>query len=100
MGRGDEADRAACRGGVFSSTPRRSGAASGAQPAGDQARPLDGVRMVLDARRSDEARAAPILFDVEFAEMGGLVFWCETDTSCLPAALFRPDIDWWKAVTT
>jgi sugar lactone lactonase YvrE len=30
----------------------------------------------------------------------GLVYWCETDTSGLPAAPFRPDIDWWKAVTT
>jgi sugar lactone lactonase YvrE len=29
----------------------------------------------------------------------GLVYWCETDTSGLPAAPFRPDIDWWKAVT-
>ena len=33
--------------------------------------PSTGVRMVLDARRADAARAAPILFDVEFAEMGG-----------------------------
>jgi glucose-6-phosphate 1-dehydrogenase len=33
--------------------------------------PSTGVRMILDARRADEARAAPILFDVEFAEMGG-----------------------------
>jgi glucose-6-phosphate 1-dehydrogenase len=33
--------------------------------------PSTGVRMSLDARRADEARAAPILFDVEFAEMGG-----------------------------
>jgi sugar lactone lactonase YvrE len=31
---------------------------------------------------------------------GGLVYWSETDTSGLPAAPFRPDIDWWKAVTT
>jgi sugar lactone lactonase YvrE len=30
----------------------------------------------------------------------GLVYWCETDTSGLPAAPFRPDIDWWKAATT
>jgi glucose-6-phosphate 1-dehydrogenase len=33
--------------------------------------PSTGVRMILDARRADAARAAPILFDVEFAEMGG-----------------------------
>ena len=33
--------------------------------------PSTGVRMVLDARRADAALAAPILFDVEFAEMGG-----------------------------
>jgi glucose-6-phosphate 1-dehydrogenase len=33
--------------------------------------PTTGVRMVLDARRADSAQAAPIVFDVEFAEMGG-----------------------------
>jgi glucose-6-phosphate 1-dehydrogenase len=33
--------------------------------------PSTGARIVLDARRADAARAAPILFDVEFAEMGG-----------------------------
>ena len=33
--------------------------------------PSTGVRIVLDARRADAARAAPIVFDVEFAEMGG-----------------------------
>ncbi len=33
--------------------------------------PSTGVRMVLDARRADATVAAPILFDVEFAEMGG-----------------------------
>ncbi len=33
--------------------------------------PTTGVRMVLDARRADAPIAAPILFDVEFAEMGG-----------------------------
>ena len=33
--------------------------------------PSTGVRMVLDARRADAPIAAPILFDVEFAEMGG-----------------------------
>jgi glucose-6-phosphate 1-dehydrogenase len=33
--------------------------------------PSTGVRMVLDARRADAKGAAPILFDVEFAEMGG-----------------------------
>jgi sugar lactone lactonase YvrE len=30
----------------------------------------------------------------------GLVYCCKTDTSGLPAAPFRPDTDWWKAVTT
>jgi glucose-6-phosphate 1-dehydrogenase len=33
--------------------------------------PTTGVRIALDARRADAAQAAPILFDVEFAEMGG-----------------------------
>jgi glucose-6-phosphate 1-dehydrogenase len=33
--------------------------------------PSTGVRIRLDARRADAALAAPILFDVEFAEMGG-----------------------------
>ena len=33
--------------------------------------PSTGVRMILDARRADAPRAAPILFDVELAEMGG-----------------------------
>ncbi len=33
--------------------------------------PSTGVRMVLDARRAEDRRAAPILFDVEFAQMGG-----------------------------
>jgi glucose-6-phosphate 1-dehydrogenase len=33
--------------------------------------PSTGVRMVLDARRADAPIAAPILFDVAFAEMGG-----------------------------
>ncbi len=33
--------------------------------------PSTGIRMVLDARRSDAALAAPIPFDVEFAQMGG-----------------------------
>ena len=33
--------------------------------------PSTGVRIVLDARRADAKTAAPILFDVEFAEMGG-----------------------------
>ena len=33
--------------------------------------PSTGVRMILDAHRADAARAAPIQFDVEFAEMGG-----------------------------
>jgi glucose-6-phosphate 1-dehydrogenase len=33
--------------------------------------PTTGARIVLDAHRADAASAAPILFDVEFAEMGG-----------------------------
>ena len=33
--------------------------------------PSAGIRMMLDARRGDTARAAPILFDAEFAELGG-----------------------------
>jgi glucose-6-phosphate 1-dehydrogenase len=33
--------------------------------------PSAGIRMILDARRGDAARAAPIRFDVEFAELGG-----------------------------
>ena len=33
--------------------------------------PSTGVRIVLDARRADATGAAPILFDVEFSEMGG-----------------------------
>jgi glucose-6-phosphate 1-dehydrogenase len=33
--------------------------------------PSTGIRMILDARRADAARAAPILFDREFAELGG-----------------------------
>ena len=50
--------------GSSSSTRRSSGsrvaAAAGARPAGRQARSLDGVRMVLDARRADAPIAAPI----------------------------------------
>ena len=33
--------------------------------------PTTGIRVVLDAHRADIATAAPILFDVEFAAMGG-----------------------------
>jgi glucose-6-phosphate 1-dehydrogenase len=33
--------------------------------------PSAGIRMMLDARRADTARAAPILFDAEVAAMGG-----------------------------
>ncbi|MEI6620709.1 MAG: glucose-6-phosphate dehydrogenase [Actinomycetes bacterium] len=33
--------------------------------------PSTGVRMMLDARRAESRRAAPILFDVEFKEAGG-----------------------------
>jgi sugar lactone lactonase YvrE len=28
----------------------------------------------------------------------GLVYWCDTDTSGVPAAPFRPDPDWWQKV--
>jgi sugar lactone lactonase YvrE len=37
----------------------------------------------------DQRRAEPA---------AGLVYWCETDTRGLPAAPFRPDINWWKGV--
>jgi glucose-6-phosphate 1-dehydrogenase len=33
--------------------------------------PSTGVRLVLDAHRADAARAAPVLFDVDFATAGG-----------------------------
>ena len=33
--------------------------------------PTTGVRVILDAHRADIGTAAPILFDVEFSEMGG-----------------------------
>jgi glucose-6-phosphate 1-dehydrogenase len=33
--------------------------------------PSTGVRMALDAHRADVGRAAPVTFDVEFAQMGG-----------------------------
>jgi glucose-6-phosphate 1-dehydrogenase len=33
--------------------------------------PSAGIRMMLDARRADQTRAAPILFDAEFADLGG-----------------------------
>jgi glucose-6-phosphate 1-dehydrogenase len=33
--------------------------------------PTTGIRVILDAHRADLATAAPILFDVEFATMGG-----------------------------
>jgi sugar lactone lactonase YvrE len=29
----------------------------------------------------------------------GLVYWCDTDATGVPAASFRPDPDWWKKVT-
>jgi glucose-6-phosphate 1-dehydrogenase len=33
--------------------------------------PSTGVRLILDAHRADSARAAPVLFDVDFAAAGG-----------------------------
>jgi glucose-6-phosphate 1-dehydrogenase len=33
--------------------------------------PSTGVRLMLDAHRADAARAAPVLFDVDFAAAGG-----------------------------
>jgi sugar lactone lactonase YvrE len=29
----------------------------------------------------------------------GLVYWCQTNSTGLPAAPFRPDLDWWHEVT-
>ncbi len=60
---------------IFKHAPQLGFAGLGRRPEPNQLviklDPSTGVRMVLDARRADEARAAPILFDVEFAEMGG-----------------------------
>ncbi len=60
---------------VFKHPPRLGFAAFERRPEPNQLvirlDPSTGVRMVLDARRADVARAAPILFDAEIAQMGG-----------------------------
>ena len=60
---------------VFKHPPRLGFAALDRKPEPNQLviklDPTTGVRIVLDAHRADVERAAPILFDVEFAEMGG-----------------------------
>ncbi len=60
---------------VFKHPPRLGFAALDRKPEPNQLviklDPTTGVRIVLDAYRADVDRAAPILFDVEFAEMGG-----------------------------
>jgi glucose-6-phosphate 1-dehydrogenase len=60
---------------VFKHAPRLGFAAFEGPPTPNQLviklDPSTGVRFVLDAHRADAKRAAPILFDVEFAEMGG-----------------------------
>jgi glucose-6-phosphate 1-dehydrogenase len=60
---------------VFKHAPRIGFAQLAARPEPNQLviklDPSTGVRMVLDAHRADTDRAAPIFFDVEFAEMGG-----------------------------
>ena len=60
---------------VFKHAPRLGFAAFDRRPEPNQLviklDPSTGVRIVLDARRADATGAAPILFDVEFAEMGG-----------------------------
>jgi glucose-6-phosphate 1-dehydrogenase len=60
---------------VFKHPPRLGFAAFDRRPDPNQLviklDPSTGARIVLDARRADVGAAAPILFDVEFAEMGG-----------------------------
>ena len=60
---------------VFKHPPRLGFAALDERPEPNQLviklDPSTGVRIVLDAYRADAGKAAPILFDVEFAEMGG-----------------------------
>jgi glucose-6-phosphate 1-dehydrogenase len=60
---------------VFKHPPRLGFAALEQRPEPNQfvikLDPTTGTRIVLDAHRADAASAAPILFDVEFAEMGG-----------------------------
>jgi glucose-6-phosphate 1-dehydrogenase len=60
---------------VFKHPPRLGFAAFDRKPEPNQLviklDPSTGARIVLDAHRADAAGPAPILFDVEFAEMGG-----------------------------
>jgi glucose-6-phosphate 1-dehydrogenase len=60
---------------VFRHPPRLGFAAFDRRPEPNQLviklDPSTGVRIVLDAHRADAATAAPILFDVEFAQAGG-----------------------------
>ncbi|MGH3016879.1 MAG: glucose-6-phosphate dehydrogenase [Gaiellaceae bacterium] len=60
---------------VFKHPPRLGFAALDERPEPNQLviklDPSTGVRIVLDAHRADAGKAAPILFDVEFSEMGG-----------------------------
>jgi glucose-6-phosphate 1-dehydrogenase len=60
---------------VFKHAPRLGFAALEHRPEPNQLviklDPSTGARIVLDARRADVGGAAPVLFDVEFAEMGG-----------------------------
>jgi len=60
---------------VFKHPPRLGFAAFDRRPDPNQLviklDPSTGARIVLDAHRADAGHAAPILFDVEFAEMGG-----------------------------
>jgi glucose-6-phosphate 1-dehydrogenase len=60
---------------VFKYPPRLGFAALDERPEPNQLvvklDPSTGVRIVLDAHRADIGKAAPILFDVEFSEMGG-----------------------------
>ena len=60
---------------VFKHPPRLGFAALDRMPEPNQfvikLDPTTGTRIVLDAHRADAASAAPILFDVEFAAMGG-----------------------------
>lgn len=60
---------------VFKHPPRLGFAALERRPEPNQLviklDPTTGVRLILDAHRADAEDAAPILFDVEFSEMGG-----------------------------
>ena len=60
---------------VFKHPPRLGFAAFERRPEPNQLvvklDPTTGVRVILDAHRADIGTAAPILFDVEFSEMGG-----------------------------